>query len=75
MPVPILIASNELQPNFSLEILISSLIFSCLLLLLDGDTFFPYLEKEKWKEIDRSFYARDEKHKYDFTFLTYDKNF
>ena len=41
----------------------------------DGDTFFPYLEKEKWKEIDRSFYARDEKHKYDFTFLTYDKNF
>jgi len=39
----------------------------------DGDTFFPYLEKEKWKEIDRSIYKKDEKHKYDFTFLTYEK--
>ena len=40
----------------------------------DGDTFFPYLEKEKWKEIGRSIYKKDEKHKYDFTFLTYEKN-
>ena len=39
----------------------------------DGDTFFPYLENEKWKEIDRSIYKKDEKHKYDFTFLTYEK--
>jgi len=39
----------------------------------DGDTFFPYLEEAKWKEKSRLEYKKDEKHKYDFTFLTYEK--
>ena len=38
----------------------------------DGDTFFPYID-EKWIETHRSEYKKDEKHKYDFTFLTYEK--
>tara|TARA_B100001250_G_scaffold11376_1_gene9889 strand:+ start:111 stop:617 length:507 start_codon:yes stop_codon:yes gene_type:complete len=39
----------------------------------EGDTFFPYIDK-KWKETSRSEYKKDEKHKYDFTFLTYEKH-
>ena len=39
----------------------------------DGDTFFPYIDK-KWKETSKTEYKKDKKHKYDFTFLTYEKD-
>jgi dihydrofolate reductase len=38
----------------------------------EGDTFFPSISNQ-WKEIDREEYEQDEKHKYNFTFLTYEK--
>ena len=38
----------------------------------EGDTFFPSISN-KWKEINREEYEQDEKHKYNFTFLTYEK--
>ena len=38
----------------------------------EGDTFFPRISNE-WKEINREEYEQDEKHKYNFTFLTYEK--
>ena len=39
----------------------------------DGDTFFPELGKE-WKEISRIDCRSDEKHAYNYSFLTFKKN-
>mgnify|MGYP006179118347 CR=1 FL=1 len=38
----------------------------------DGDTFFPKLGTE-WKEVGRIDYSADEKHAYDYSFLTFEK--
>lgn len=38
----------------------------------DGDTFFPDLENE-WKEVERIDCKADEKHAYDYSFLTFEK--
>ena len=38
----------------------------------EGDTFFPALSS-KWKEINKKDFFKDEKHKYNFTFFTYEK--
>ena len=38
----------------------------------DGDTFFPELENE-WKEVQRIDCKADEKHAYDYSFLTFEK--
>ena len=40
--------------------------------LFDGDTFFPELGSE-WKEIERLDCQSDEKHAYDYSFLTFEK--
>jgi dihydrofolate reductase len=39
---------------------------------LEGDTFFE-LNKNQWKEIKREEHTKDEKHKYDFAFVEYEK--
>ena len=39
----------------------------------DGDTFFPKLA-DQWKEIERTDCKADEKHAYDYSFLTFEKN-
>ena len=39
----------------------------------NGDTFFPKLNNE-WKEIDRRDCFIDERHKYNYSFLTFEKN-
>ena len=40
---------------------------------LDGDTFFPEIDTDKWELVFEEFHTKDEKHDYDFTFLTYVK--
>jgi dihydrofolate reductase len=37
----------------------------------DADTFFPKVDTSIWKVIQSIFHDKDEKHKYDFSFLTY----
>lgn len=37
----------------------------------DADTFFPELDMTQWKLITEEFHAKDEKHKFAFTYLTY----
>ena len=37
----------------------------------DADTFFPTLDMTQWKLMAEEFHAKDEKHKFDFTYLTY----
>jgi dihydrofolate reductase len=40
---------------------------------LEADTFFPAIDTTKWKLVFEEFHPKDEKHDYDFTFLTYVK--
>ncbi len=37
----------------------------------EADTFFPEIDPQIWKEVSREFHPKDEKHKYDFSFITY----
>lgn len=38
---------------------------------VEADTFFPEIDDSKWELIQKEFYAKDERHQFDFTFLTY----
>lgn len=40
---------------------------------LDADTFFPEIDPNKWKLVFEEFHPKDDKHAFDFTFLTYVK--
>lgn len=40
---------------------------------IDADTFFPEIDTTKWKLVFEEFHPKDEKHAFDFTFLTYVK--
>ena len=40
---------------------------------LEADTFFPKINLKDWKLIFEEFHPKDEKHLFDFTFLTYHK--
>jgi dihydrofolate reductase len=39
----------------------------------DADTFFPEIHLNDWVEIARKYHPKDDRHPYDFTFLTYDR--
>jgi dihydrofolate reductase len=40
---------------------------------IQGDTFFPAFDHHEWKEVSRIRHAADEKHKYAFDFVVYEK--
>lgn len=40
---------------------------------LDADTFFPTIDPTLWKMVFEEFHPKDDKHAFDFTFLTYVK--
>lgn len=40
---------------------------------VEGDTFFPSFSKHDWKETSRTHHAADEKHKFAFDFVIYDR--
>jgi dihydrofolate reductase len=39
----------------------------------DADTFFPKVDASIWKETSNTFHNKDDKHDYDFSFLTYER--
>ena len=39
----------------------------------DGDTYFPDIDSKVWTEINRTKKKKDHNHKYDYTFITYEK--
>ena len=39
----------------------------------DGDTFFPEIDMNVWKETSREEHKADEKNKYDFAFVQYER--
>ena len=38
-----------------------------------GDTFFPEIDMKDWKEIANKFHKKDDKHEYEFSFITYER--
>ena len=41
--------------------------------VIDGDVYFPEFSKEQWKEVSREHHPADEKHKYAFDFVLYER--
>lgn len=41
--------------------------------VIEGDTYFPELPPEHWKEISRQHHPKDERHAYAFDFVVYDR--
>ena len=39
----------------------------------EADTFFPEIDTSVWKETANTFHKKDENHKYEFSFLTYER--
>lgn len=39
----------------------------------EGDAFFPEIESRDWKETANTFHKKDDKHEYEFSFLTYER--
>ena len=39
----------------------------------EADTFFPEIDENNWKLIAEVYHPKDEKHQYDFTYLTYER--
>jgi dihydrofolate reductase len=39
----------------------------------EADTFFPEIDLEKWQLVFKEFHPKDEKHNFDFTYLTFVK--
>ena len=37
----------------------------------EADTYFPEIPENNWKLIEEEYHPKDEKHQYDFTYLTY----
>ncbi len=40
---------------------------------LEGDTFFPEIDKNQWQEVERRYHPPDQEHRYDFTVLVFDR--
>jgi len=40
---------------------------------IEGDTYFPEMDEGKWKKVNEEYHPKDERHQWDFTFLTYEK--
>ena len=40
---------------------------------LEGDTFFPVIDKAEWKLLDKTDFSKDEKHAYDYSFEKWEK--
>ena len=39
----------------------------------EADTFFPPIDEKEWKLVQEEYHPKDEKHAYDFTYLTYER--
>ncbi len=41
---------------------------------LEGDTYFPEFNKNQWKEVSRTHHLSDERHKFPFDFVVFERN-
>jgi dihydrofolate reductase len=40
---------------------------------VEGDTYFPEFDRMEWQEVSRIHHAKDDRHKFDFDFVVYEK--
>jgi dihydrofolate reductase len=40
---------------------------------VDGDTYFPPLNRKEWRETNRESHKKDDKNKYEYSFVTYER--
>lgn len=40
---------------------------------IEGDTYSPEIDESKWKVVNKEYHPKDERHQYDFTFLTFER--
>ena len=40
---------------------------------IDGDTYFPELKPNEWREVERKRHDKDEKNEYDYSYVTYER--
>lgn len=40
----------------------------------EADTFFPEIDEQLWKLVASEYHPKDDRHNYDFTYLTYERN-
>ena len=60
--------------NYALEKKIVDLIYLTRIhATISGDTFFPKINMNNWRQLDEKCHKKDKKHKYDFTFLTLER--
>jgi len=38
-----------------------------------GDTFFPLIDPQEWREVSRETHAKDDRNEYDYAFVTYER--
>jgi dihydrofolate reductase len=41
---------------------------------IEGDTYFPEFNKDQWKEVSRTHHLADERHKFAFDFVVFERN-
>ncbi|MDC6390689.1 dihydrofolate reductase [Maribacter sp. PR1] len=39
----------------------------------EADTYFPEIDEDIWEVIEKEYHPKDEKHKFDFTYVTYER--
>ena len=42
--------------------------------IIEGDTFYPEINKDQWKLVDEQSFPADDKHSYSYTFEVWEKN-
>lgn len=40
---------------------------------IKGDTYFPFFDRNKWKETESHFHLKDQENPFDYTFVTFEK--
>lgn len=71
-PEPFIIGGGQIYKLALEKNLVDKIYLTKIMHSFDGDTFFPKLG-DQWKEIERTDCKADEKHAYDYSFLTFEK--
>jgi dihydrofolate reductase len=69
----VVIGGSKIYQQFMDLDIINTLYLTQIHAEISGDCFFPAWDKDKWQETKNEFHAKDEKHAYDFSFITLKK--
>lgn len=64
-----IIGGGQLYRSSLEEGIVSKIFLTQIYKTIQGDTYFPELSPEEWREVDREKHIKDEKNKYDYDFI------